>query len=147
MQTSSNPDSFVATYAPYIVSSKRNPRFTGRETQLAELKGRLLAMNHTSKIAIKGLGGVGKTQLLLELLYRTKEKHKDYSIILEAIHTTTNACHDLIILTNTNGQHCGSQDGSTQDNSGNLPTTGDHADRTDKQRFTHGAGVKVTGIQ
>ena len=39
-----------------------------------------------------GLGGVGKTQLVLELLFRTKDKHPDYSIIwipatnLESLH-------------------------------------------------------------
>jgi replicative DNA helicase len=45
------------------------------------LKEIFFANDHTSKIAITGLGGVGKTQLVLELLYRTKEKHKDCSII------------------------------------------------------------------
>jgi AAA domain len=81
IQISSNPDSFVATDAPWIVPFERNPRFTGCETQLAELEGKLFTNDHTSKIAITGLGGVGKTQLVLELLYRTKEKHKDCSII------------------------------------------------------------------
>ncbi|KAF2203114.1 FabD/lysophospholipase-like protein [Delitschia confertaspora ATCC 74209] len=37
--------------------------------------------NRTPKIAIMGLGGVGKTQLVLELLFRTKDKHPDCSII------------------------------------------------------------------
>ncbi|KAK5069395.1 hypothetical protein LTR51_008645 [Lithohypha guttulata] len=81
MQISSNPDSFVARDAPWIVPFERNPRFTGRETQLADLEGKLFAKDHTSKIAITGLGGVGKTQLVLELLYRAKEKHRDCSII------------------------------------------------------------------
>jgi CO dehydrogenase nickel-insertion accessory protein CooC1 len=33
------------------------------------------------KIAIMGLGGVGKTQLVLELLFRTKEKHQNCAVI------------------------------------------------------------------
>ncbi|KAF7503525.1 hypothetical protein GJ744_003676 [Endocarpon pusillum] len=81
IQISSNSDSFITTDAPWIVPFEKNPRFTGRETQLAELEGKLFANDHTSKIAITGLGGVGKTQLVLEFLYRTKEKHKDCSII------------------------------------------------------------------
>lgn len=60
---------------------ERNPRFTGRESQLAELEGKLFTGDHTAKIAITGLGGVGKTQLVLELLYRTKDKHKHCLII------------------------------------------------------------------
>ena len=41
----------------------------------------LFAKDYTTRIAITGLGGVGKIQLVLELLYRTKEKHKHCSII------------------------------------------------------------------
>ena len=41
----------------------------------------LFAEDHTVKIAIMGLGGVGKTQLVLELLFQTKEKHNDCSVI------------------------------------------------------------------
>jgi tetratricopeptide (TPR) repeat protein len=63
------------------VPFERNPRFTGRESQLAELEGKLFPGDHTAKIAITGLGGVGKTQLVLELLYRTKDKHKHCLII------------------------------------------------------------------
>ena len=65
----------------WIVPFERNPRFTGREPQLAQLEGMLLAKDHTAKIAITGLGGVGKTQLVLELLFRTKNKHPSCSVI------------------------------------------------------------------
>jgi hypothetical protein len=45
---------------PWIVPFERNPRFTGRESQLAQLKGMLFARDNTTKIAITGLGGVRK---------------------------------------------------------------------------------------
>jgi hypothetical protein len=41
----------------------------------------MFTKDHTTKIAITGLGGVGKTQLILELLYRTKDKYKDCSVL------------------------------------------------------------------
>jgi tetratricopeptide (TPR) repeat protein len=63
------------------VPFERNPRFTGREPQLAEIEGKLFTRDHTAKIAITGLGGVGKTQLVLELLYRMKDKNKHCLII------------------------------------------------------------------
>lgn len=59
------------------VPFERNPRFTGRETDLAKLEARLFAPDHTSTWVVTGLGGVGKTQLVLELLYRTQAKYPD----------------------------------------------------------------------
>jgi tetratricopeptide (TPR) repeat protein len=48
---------------------------------LARLEERLFVRNQTTKIAITGLGGVGKTQLVLELVYRTKDKYRNCLII------------------------------------------------------------------
>jgi NB-ARC domain len=63
------------------VPFKRNPYFTGRESQLAQLEEKLFAKDQTAKMAITGLGGVGKTQMVLELAYRAREKHKNCSIV------------------------------------------------------------------
>jgi hypothetical protein len=49
----------------------RNPRFTGRDGMLAELRQRLRAGEGTLVVqALYGLGGVGKTQLALEYAHR-----------------------------------------------------------------------------
>ncbi|EAU37851.1 predicted protein [Aspergillus terreus NIH2624] len=66
---------------PWIVPFERNPRFTAREPQLAQLEEMLSANDRTAKIAIIGLGGVGKTHLVLELLFRMKEKHPTLSVV------------------------------------------------------------------
>ncbi|KAF2676825.1 TPR-like protein, partial [Lentithecium fluviatile CBS 122367] len=69
----------------WIVPFERNPRFTGRETQLAQLEEMLFTEgrsgDHTTKAAIIGLGGVGKTQLTLEFLFRMRKKYPDCSIV------------------------------------------------------------------
>ncbi|EKG12751.1 NB-ARC domain-containing protein, partial [Macrophomina phaseolina MS6] len=71
----------VPNQAAWIVPFERNPRFTGRKRELAQLEGMLFAKDYTAKAAVVGLGGVGKTQLTLEFLFQTKDKHSDRSII------------------------------------------------------------------
>src|ERR1700753_1553511 len=56
---------------------QRNPRFTGRENELSKLKEMLFINGQTTKIAIAGLGGAGKTQLIIELVYQILERHRD----------------------------------------------------------------------
>jgi CO dehydrogenase nickel-insertion accessory protein CooC1 len=59
---------------------ERNPRFTGRESELSRLEKLLSHTGRTTQVAITGLGGVGKTQLAIELVHRAIAKHKDYSV-------------------------------------------------------------------
>ncbi|KAH6691785.1 hypothetical protein BKA61DRAFT_715021 [Leptodontidium sp. MPI-SDFR-AT-0119] len=67
--------------APFMVPFDRNPKFTGRELQLVNLKEKLFERGQTTKLVIIGLRGVGKTQLVLELVYRVRDKHKNCSVI------------------------------------------------------------------
>src|SRR5262249_33854601 len=59
----------------------RNSNFTGRERQLKDLTKRLFRQDGPTKTAIWGLGGVGKTQILLELIYQIRENDKNCSVI------------------------------------------------------------------
>ena len=54
-------------------------KFVGREAQLDRLS-LVFAKGQPSKTAIVGLGGVGKTQVILEFVYRTRERYPDCSI-------------------------------------------------------------------
>ncbi|KAH6718620.1 hypothetical protein BKA61DRAFT_641030, partial [Leptodontidium sp. MPI-SDFR-AT-0119] len=64
----------------WIVPFERNSRFTGRQVQLTEVEEKLLSGKST-RTAIVGLGGVGKTQLALELAYQVRDKYRNCSVI------------------------------------------------------------------
>lgn len=53
----------------------RNPRFTGREDALAEIEQRLRVSPVLAVCALRGIGGVGKTQLALEYAYRHRHEY------------------------------------------------------------------------
>jgi len=67
--------------ACWSVPLTRNQRFVGRRRQLSELETKLFSDgHHHSRVAITGLGGVGKTQIVLELAYRTRDDRPDCSV-------------------------------------------------------------------
>jgi hypothetical protein len=64
-----------------IIPFSRNPRFVGREPQLAELEAKLFSNDQTTTtLAIVGPGGTGKSQLALEVAHRTRQNNKDCSV-------------------------------------------------------------------
>ncbi|XWW96507.1 hypothetical protein V2A60_004482 [Cordyceps javanica] len=65
----------------WTVPFEKNLRFVGRASLLDRLEAVLFAKEQPSKIALFGLGGVGKTQVALELAYRTREKYTQCSVI------------------------------------------------------------------
>ncbi|OCK73957.1 kinesin light chain 3 [Lepidopterella palustris CBS 459.81] len=70
----------AASSAPSIIPFSQNNRFVGREPQLAELEARLFGGNQTTMMAITGPAGTGKSQLALELAYKTRQKNKRCSV-------------------------------------------------------------------
>jgi tetratricopeptide (TPR) repeat protein len=71
----------IDNIVPFIVPFDRNPNFTGRGTQLAKVEDKLFVGGRTTKVAITGLGGIGKTQLVLELVYRIRDKYRSCLVI------------------------------------------------------------------
>jgi Cdc6-like AAA superfamily ATPase len=67
--------------AQFVVPFDRNPNFTGRGTQLTKLELKLFIGGQTTKVAVTGLGGVGKTQLVLEFVYRTRVRYRNCLVI------------------------------------------------------------------
>jgi len=71
-------ESLQGTSPIWNVPHSRNPLFTGREDVLDLLHDRLIATKSTALIqpqAISGLGGIGKTQIVLEYAYTYREKY------------------------------------------------------------------------
>ncbi|KAH6714091.1 hypothetical protein BKA61DRAFT_551433 [Leptodontidium sp. MPI-SDFR-AT-0119] len=78
---SSEPKDLKDNSVSFIVPFDRNLNFTGRGRQLAEVEAKLFAGGQTTKVAITGLGGIGKTQLVLEIAYRIRDRYKDCLVI------------------------------------------------------------------
>jgi len=58
----------------------RNKNFVGRNSQLEQLSLNIQTEDHFQRIAIVGLGGVGKTQIALEIAYRMKELSSESAV-------------------------------------------------------------------
>ncbi|KAH0556321.1 hypothetical protein GP486_005753 [Trichoglossum hirsutum] len=63
-------------YLPFL----RNLQFIGRSAELETLKQKLLVKKDCQKVAISGLGGIGKTQVALQFAYSVKEDYPEFSI-------------------------------------------------------------------
>jgi len=63
-----------------LIPFPRNEYFVGRDSQLKELTTRLNTDQFCRRVAVWGLGGVGKTQIVLEFAYKTKETSLKCSI-------------------------------------------------------------------
>ncbi|EWY79241.1 hypothetical protein FOYG_17582 [Fusarium oxysporum NRRL 32931] len=63
----------------FLAPFSKNDLFVGRGDVLTELQ-HLLFKRGCRKVALVGLGGIGKTQIALQLAYWIKEKKQDYSV-------------------------------------------------------------------
>jgi predicted ATPase len=67
--------------APLIIPFSRNKSFIGCELQLAEIQAKLFSNEQTTTtLAIVGLGGMGNSQLALEVAHRTRLDNKNCSV-------------------------------------------------------------------
>ncbi|KAJ2988984.1 hypothetical protein NUW58_g3700 [Xylaria curta] len=64
----------------YSIPFFQNTKFTGREGVLKILQKKLFRSQDCRTVAIVGLGGVGKTQVVLQFAYWVKQNQPDYSI-------------------------------------------------------------------
>jgi nucleoside phosphorylase/tetratricopeptide (TPR) repeat protein len=65
----------------WVVSLPRNPKFVGRQDEMRKLEELLTMRDGPRRVAITGLGGVGKTQVALEVAYRIRDRDKECSVL------------------------------------------------------------------
>ena len=68
-----HPESSAAHETPWNVPFARNPFFTGRSQVLERLQEQL---GQRRRVALSGLGGMGKTQTAIEYAYRYREAYR-----------------------------------------------------------------------
>lgn len=76
----SNPGKIIPAERHWMVPFQRNPGFVGREREIAKVEELFAKTNGPSRVAIYGLGGMGKTQIALELAYRVRERDPRCSV-------------------------------------------------------------------
>ncbi|KAL4943217.1 hypothetical protein BDV06DRAFT_211251 [Aspergillus oleicola] len=64
----------------WMIPFRKNPGFVGREGEIAKVEKLIRQTNGPSKVTICGLGGVGKTQIALELAYCIREASPTCSV-------------------------------------------------------------------
>ncbi|KAL3435108.1 purine and uridine phosphorylase [Aspergillus tetrazonus] len=65
----------------WIISLPRNPKFVGRQEEITNLEELLTMQDGPRRIAITGLGEVGKTQIALEVAYRIRDRDHDCTVL------------------------------------------------------------------
>ncbi|KAL4744260.1 hypothetical protein BDW72DRAFT_199784 [Aspergillus terricola var. indicus] len=63
-----------------MIPFAKNPHFVGRQEELQKLEDLITMPDGPRKLAVTGLGGVGKTQIALELAYRIRDREPECSI-------------------------------------------------------------------
>lgn len=63
-----------------MIPFERNLRFVGRQDEIQKLEDFISVPDGAKKLAVTGLGGVGKTQIALELAYRMRDREPECSI-------------------------------------------------------------------
>ncbi|KAK2026468.1 kinesin light chain [Colletotrichum zoysiae] len=83
----------------FVVPFTRNREFVGREIFIEELRAKLCVDDGPRRIAVTGLGGIGKTQVALQMAFWFKENRPTWSIFWVPAYSMTafeKACNDIV---------------------------------------------------
>jgi Cdc6-like AAA superfamily ATPase len=96
----------------YLPFSK-NRNFIGRTEEIDALERKLFVKQECQKIAVVGLGGVGKTQVALQFAYSVLDKHPDVSVFwihALSLETFEQACREVAGVLGILGMEDGKED-------------------------------------
>ncbi|KAH7459820.1 hypothetical protein FOMA001_g19795 [Fusarium oxysporum f. sp. matthiolae] len=99
----------------YYIPFTRNTRFTGRTTILNALEDKFFGQDQSKKVALVGLGGVGKTQIALRFAYQVKEKRPEYSIFWVPVLSDETAEHAYMDIAKRLGLQKSSEEDDVKD--------------------------------
>ncbi|KAI5460662.1 hypothetical protein BGZ63DRAFT_249617 [Mariannaea sp. PMI_226] len=103
-------------YEPcYYIPLTRNIRFTGRASILNALEEKFFGQDQTQKVALVGLGGVGKSQIALRFAHQIKEKRPGYSIFWVPVVSDESAERAYAEIAKTLGLQKSSEDDDVKD--------------------------------
>ncbi|CAF3455143.1 unnamed protein product [Fusarium graminearum] len=77
----------------YYIPFTKNIHFTGHATILNALEDAFFGQEQIQRMALAGLGGVGKTQIALHFAYQVKDKWPEYSIFWVPVLSNEGAEH------------------------------------------------------
>ncbi|OCK98381.1 purine and uridine phosphorylase [Cenococcum geophilum 1.58] len=86
------------TTSTYYIPFPRNRYFVGRRAELNVLKRKLIVNQECQRMSVVGLGGTGKTQIVLQFAYTVKETWPEFSIFWAptlSMESFEQACADI----------------------------------------------------
>ncbi|KAL6408358.1 hypothetical protein AUP68_08215 [Ilyonectria robusta] len=93
------PDCLDTGQALFLVPLQKRKRFTGRLEVIQKLTQMLFTQDDCQRVAVHGLGGIGKTQVALQVAFWTKKNMPEHSVLwvsADSHDSFEQACQEII---------------------------------------------------
>lgn len=93
------PDCLDTGQPLFLVPLQKRNRFTGRLEVIQKLTHMLFTQDDCQRVAVHGLGGIGKTQVALQVAFWTKKNMPEHSVLwvsADSHDSFEQGCHEII---------------------------------------------------